>query len=152
MKTTLSLSLIIMMIGCGAYNLNASSDVTDLEDKDAPQRYKDAEKLIKIERYKEAIIKLDKLLSNDKKNVDAWSLYGYASTKTGNYVSADKAYARALSLDPEHLSALENQGELFILQGRVEMAEGNLDTLEKLCPEICPERDDLAEAIAKSKP
>ena len=54
---------------------------------------------------------------------------------------------RALYLNPEHLGALEYQGELFLTLGDLKRAEWNLSRLKQLCSVVCEERDDLAEAI-----
>lgn len=150
MKKFLSLSLMFTLFAVGIHSVLANSNTSEKEGAKIPQGYKNAERLIYKERYEEAIEELDKVLSKDKKNADAWNLFGYASRKTGNLVSADKAYARALDLNPEHLGALEYQGELFIMQGRIDMAKGNLAVLETLCPDSCAEREDLSEALANA--
>ncbi len=151
MKKNLSIPLLLMTISFSVSNSLADFGESDTDGKVNSQHYKDAERLIYKERFAEAIEKLDKVLSRDKMNADAWNLFGYASRNTGNLVSADKAYARALDLDPEHRGALEYQGEMFIMQGRIDKAENNLAKLEILCPDSCAELEDLAEAINKSK-
>ena len=150
MKKILLPTLVFMMFTSGQMNALADNNGTDKAVTKISENYSNAEGLIQEQRYAEAIEELDKVLSKDKKNADAWNLFGFAAKNMGNLVGADKAYARALSLNPEHLSALEYQGELFIMQGKVQWARSNLALLEKLCPDSCAERENLAEALAKA--
>ncbi len=150
MKKTLLPILVFIMFTAGQADALAENNESDKEITKISQNYKNAEQLIYKERYKKAIEELDKVLSKDKKNADAWNLFGYAAKNTGNLVGADKAYARALSLNPEHLGALEYQGELFIMQGKIKWAKGNLAILKTLCPDSCVERENLAEALAEA--
>ena len=150
MKKILLPTLVFMMFTAGQMDALADNNGTDKAVKKISKNYNNAELLIQKQRYAEAIKELDKVLSKDKKNADAWNLFGFAAKNMGNLVGADKAYARALSLNPEHLSALEYQGELFIMQGKIQWARSNLALLEKLCPDSCAERENLAEALAKA--
>ena len=150
MKKILLPTLVFMMFTSGQMNALADNNGTDKAVTKISENYSNAEGLIQEQHYAEAIEELDKVLSKDKHNADAWNLFGFAAKNMGNLVGADKAYARALSLNPEHLSALEYQGELFIMQGKVQWARSNLALLEKLCPNSCAERENLAEALAKA--
>jgi Flp pilus assembly protein TadD len=108
-----------------------------------------AAKHIKKERYAKAIKQLRKALKKDKDNADAWNLLGFASRKSGDLETSANAYSKALTLDPAHKGALEYQGELFITQGNIEQAQGNLAKLVELCPSGCDERSKLEQALAK---
>ncbi|MDA4844794.1 tetratricopeptide repeat protein [Hoeflea poritis] len=80
-------------------------------------------------------------------NADVWNLIGYSQRNRGKLEESAQAYAKALDLKPDHLGALEYQGELFLLTGDIASAEGNLQRLRELCPQGCEERDELAEEV-----
>lgn len=87
-------------------------------------------------------------LSDKVMHADLYNLLGFAYRKSGDYKSAATWYGKALDFDPDHKSALEYQGEMFVETGQMEKAKANLARLERLCPQGCEERDDLAKAIA----
>lgn len=80
-------------------------------------------------------------------NADLHNLLGFALRKSGDLSAAGAAYDRALTLDPDHLGALEYQGELFLMLGRPDAAAANLARLEALCG-ACEEYRELAATIA----
>ena len=79
-------------------------------------------------------------------NADAYNLLGFASRKSGDLDRAWVFYDAALRINPNHLGALEYQGELFILQGDIAAAEANLVKLAAACG-ACAEYADLAAAL-----
>ena len=109
----------------------------------------DAKKLIKKEKYKRAINKLEKAMRDEPDNADIYNYLGFAHRKSGNYEESGTHYQKALSLDPNHKLALEYQGELFLTLNDLVSAQANLAQLANLCPRGCDERDDLAKAIAR---
>lgn len=115
---------------------------------DLDEELKSAKQLIEDEQYDQAINRLKDAVASDAGNADAWNLLGYASRKNGELDQSADAYGKALDIDPEHKDALEYQGELFLMLGDKSAAEGNLDKLEKLCPEGCEQLEELIEAIA----
>lgn len=80
-------------------------------------------------------------------NADGWSLLGFTHRKQAKFDQSEDAYTRALELDPNHLGALEYQGELFLMTDRRDDALRNLQRLNMLCPTGCEELDELREAI-----
>lgn len=80
-------------------------------------------------------------------HADLYNLLGFAYRKTGDYRRAEENYGKALRLDPNHLGALEYQGEMFLETNRVEQARLNLRCLVTLCPRGCEELDDPRAAI-----
>ncbi len=103
--------------------------------------------LIEAGRAAEALPILEALAAALPANADVFNLLGFAHRKTGDLATSGAHYVRALYLDPNHLGALEYQGELFLMQGNLESAEANLRRLTALCPERCEERDELEAAI-----
>lgn len=99
------------------------------------------------ENWTAALATLSGVIADDPSNADALNLMGYASRKSGALEQAEQYYNAALAIDPNHLGALEYQGELFVMTGRVDMAKANLEKLVALCG-TCEEQADLAEALA----
>ena len=115
---------------------------------DGKALYKSAVGKVKQARYAAAIEDLKKALKQNDKNADFWSLYGFAARKAGSYSLAEKAYARALQINPNHLGALEYSGELYVETKRIEEARKRLESLVRLCPQGCRERTLLEQVIA----
>jgi Flp pilus assembly protein TadD len=109
--------------------------------------YEQAEAAIRAGDFAAALPILSAITAAEPENADAWNLLGFSSRKTGDLEAAALAYARALTINPGHLGALEYQGEMFLEMGRPEEAKANLATLQSLCGS-CEEAVDLQEAIA----
>jgi Flp pilus assembly protein TadD len=110
-----------------------------------------ARALIKAEDWAAAIKEL-KRLEIKGLNADVLNLLAFSQRKSGDFETAYKNYQRALKIDPNHKSAREYLGELYIQTGRIEEARAQLDILKRLCPEGCEEREDLEEALAEAAP
>ena len=80
-------------------------------------------------------------------SADALNLLAFATRHLGDLDRAASYYRAALGIEPDHLGALEYQGQLFLLQGDREGAERNLARLTHLCG-TCEERETLAAALA----
>ena len=110
----------------------------------APARAK-----IKAKDYAGALALLKPML-NTTINPDLFSLAGFSFRKTGDRTQAAIYYDKALALSPNHLGALEYQGEMFVEIGQLAKARQNLAQLKILCPKGCEELEDLEQAIAKA--
>ena len=99
--------------------------------------------------FKQALADLKIIDSEFKNNAEVNNLLGYSSRKLKQYKPAATYYEKALKLNPNHLGALEYQGELFVLTNKVSAAKKNLVKLEKLCGLSCDEYLDLKKAIGK---
>ena len=77
---------------------------------------------------------------------------GHPTAESAHHDAAFIYYFKALDLDPDHTSAREYLGELYVKLGQIDKAREQLARLERLCPQGCEERDDLAAAIAKAGP
>lgn len=105
--------------------------------------------LIAAQNYSQALTALavtDKEFAN---NADVNNLLGFVSRKLQQYPQSATYYAKALKIDPNHLGALEYQGELFMIQKRSAQAKKNLEKLKKLCGVKCEEYLDLKTVINK---
>ena len=105
--------------------------------------------LLNAKNFKQALADLKVIDSEFKDNADVNNLLGYSSRKLKQYKPADTYYKKALKITPNHLGALEYQGELFVLTNKVSAAKKNLAKLEKLCGLKCGEYLDLKKAIGK---
>jgi len=105
--------------------------------------------LLNAKNFKQALADLKVMDSEFKNNADVNNLLGYSSRKLKQYKPAARYYEKALRIDPNHLGAIEYQGELFVLTNKVSAAKRNLVKLEKLCGLKCGEYLDLKKAIGK---
>jgi tetratricopeptide (TPR) repeat protein len=88
------------------------------------------------------------MIDKGVQHADVYNLMGFSLRKTGDYPTALTFYKKALDFDADHKGAHEYLGELYVETGQMPKAKEHLAILEKLCPQGCEEREDLAEAIA----
>jgi Flp pilus assembly protein TadD len=117
----------------------------------AADRLGPARALIAQQRWPAAADELRRLA--DTGNADWHNLMGYALRKSvpPDYAAAERHYDEALRLNPQHRGALEYSGELYLLTGRLPLAEARLAALDKACLLPCEEYSDLKQAIARHK-
>ncbi len=127
--------------------LYAAGTEDDIVETEGTADYETAKALIKDkEDYARALPILVALTEAQPQYADAWNLRGFANRKLGQMDEAAKAYDTALKLNPEHLGALEYQGEMFIETGKMEQALANLVKLKSLCGD-CEQAQDLQKAL-----
>ena len=100
--------------------------------------FKSAVKLISKKKYDNAIEKLMDLVdvsSSDFTKADVLNEIGFAFRKNSDLDNASKYYLMALKEDPNHLGALEYQGEMFVDLGQKDKALANLNKLKDLVGE-----------------
>ena len=90
------------------------------------------------------LIKINRAFPN---NADVNNLLGYTSRKLKAYSASASYYTKALQINPNHLGALEYQGELFVTTKKIASAKSNLAKLLTLCGVNCSEYKDLKKAI-----
>ena len=110
-----------------------------------------AEAAITRKDFDAALIELEGERLANPKNADAWNLTGFSLRKMGKYDASEKAYTKALTLDPTHTQAMEYMGELYLTIDQPEKADALLQRLNGLCSYNCRDRDLLAKAIAAYK-
>lgn len=108
--------------------------------------YDEAKAMVDEGNFAAVLPKLVALTKADATNADAWNLLGYTYRKLGQFEESSAAYLKVLTINPDHRGALEYQGELFIAQGRIDLAQANLTRLKGLCG-TCEEADDLEKAL-----
>lgn len=97
-----------------------------------------------------AIRDYEAALAADPRNRDAYVGLARGAEANGLPGHAVRYYRQALELDPNDLSVLELQGLAYLKRGAAPRAEENLDRLQKLCPDACPQAERLAAAIKAS--
>ena len=145
---TLLLRLIaasLLLVVAGAV---AAADVTTgkADDKLAPARARIAGK-----DWGAALTELEKV--NETGSADWNNLMGYSLRRAdaANIPEAEKFYNEALRIEPKHRGALEYSGELYLMTGKLDLAEQRLAALDKACFLPCEEHTDLKRAVAKYK-
>lgn len=119
--------------------------VDTLESEGGPDLTK-ARALIKEKKFAEAREELFRL-ANSNQHADLYNLLGFSLRKTGDYSRALTYYQKALDFDPNHKSAREYLGELFLETNQPEKAREQHVILLRLCPTGCEELDDLEQAM-----
>ena len=105
--------------------------------------------LVAAQNYSSAKTALEQADQQFPNNADVNNLLGFVNRKLKQYAQSATYYTKALKIDPNHLGALEYQGELFMIQKKTALAKKNLDKLKKLCGVKCEEYLDLKKVIDK---
>ena len=114
--------------------------------------YAVAVRLIKHEKYADAIPHLLTALGDRPHSADILNYLGYSNRMLGQYPQSLAYYQRALTYDPDHKGVHEYLGELYLQMNDPASAQKELATLATLCPSGCDERDTLTKAIAAYTP
>ena len=107
----------------------------------------DAAKMIEAGEYAAAYDWLAAATFEEEHRADHQNLLGFTARKSGDIAAAARHYREALRIEPDHLDALEYQGQLFLMLGDVPSAEANLARLIALCGHRCPQTSQLLRAI-----
>ena len=107
----------------------------------------EADAFIKQKNFTAALNLLKQADKSYANNADVNNLLGFSSRNLKQFAASAKYYKKALRINPNHLGALEYQGELFLQTKKVSAAKKNLAKLKTLCGENCEEYLDLKKAI-----
>ena len=144
-------SFAAMSGGSSSSSTSYSSSSSDDSGPYSPtSRFKDINKLIKLEKFAEAHKMLKSLKKVKTDEADRLNLLGFTARKSGDLDAAGDYYQQALALNPRHTGALEYQGELFIQLGKIELAKANLAKIDKICWLPCNAERELKKAIENS--
>lgn len=128
--------------GGGTMNLPPRSD----------DEFRQGLRLLKRERYEEAIPYLQEALRKKPRSADIRNYLGYAHRKLGNNEVSLAYYMSALEIDPDHRDAREYLGELYLQMDDLDGAKAQLAELERICRRGCDQREVLEAAIAAYVP
>lgn len=110
-----------------------------------------ARALIAAKQWPAALDELRRV--NDKDSADWNNLMGYSlrKGKTPDLEASQRYYDQALRIDPHHRNALSYSGELYLMKGELDKAEGRLATLAAECKASCEQHTELKSAIERYK-
>jgi tetratricopeptide (TPR) repeat protein len=128
----------------------APSNWTPPGDAEGRQSYAAAVGLIQGGHWPEALGALERAQTAVGPHPDVLNYLGFVSRKLGRFDDAERYYAAALRIDPDHLGATEYLGELYLQLGRKVEARAQLAKLDRLCPFGCVQREELARWIVAS--
>jgi tetratricopeptide (TPR) repeat protein len=103
--------------------------------------------LDQAQRYDEALQTLD--LLKDPNTPRALNYRGHATRKLGRTDEGISYYLRSVAMDPNYAQVREYLGEAYALQGKIDLAHQQLETIAKICGSTqCEEYEDLSQALA----
>ena len=146
------LSLIFLIFSSLAFSAGTNNSASDDQGTSVTKDFKNAQKLIYSKKYEKAI---DILISlEDKKPIgfskaDLYNYLGFATRKKNNpnYEDAEEYYLLALSIDANHIGALEYLGELYFETDRLWQAEELLIKLGAVAGENSVEYKELFDLL-----
>ena len=104
-----------------------------------------AYRLARDGRYEEALALLDTL--KEPNTAKALNYRGYATRKLGRTDEGIGYYLQSVKLDPQYAQVREYLGEAYVIKGRLDLAQEQLQEIRLICGNTCEEYEDLAEAI-----
>jgi len=130
-----------------AYSAGSNSS-DDKPSKPAHSKeYYQAVKLIKSEKFDDALAILETIVEKKPKDADIHNYLGFSFRKKGMLEKSAYHYKQALNINPRHVGALEYQGELFLALGEIGKARKNLKKIDDICWTQCAELRELTKAI-----
>jgi tetratricopeptide (TPR) repeat protein len=103
-------------------------------------------------RLDEANDLLETALAVDPRNRAAYVALGQVARAQHLPGKAVRYYADALRMEPNDVAALTGQGEAYVQRGAVERARRNLERVQSLCRQPCPQAQQLAAVIQRGPP
>jgi tetratricopeptide (TPR) repeat protein len=103
-------------------------------------------------RHDEAIDLLETALVVDPRNRAAYVALGRVAQAQRLPGKAVRYYADALRIEPNDVNALAGQGEALVQRGAVERARRNLERVQSLCGQPCPQAQQLSAVIQRGPP
>ncbi len=96
-------------------------------------------------RFDEALDTLD--MVRNPNTAKAFNYRGYITRKLGRTDEGIGYYLKSIALDPQYAQVREYLGEAYVTQGKIDLANEQLQVIRRLCGTACEEYEDLAEAI-----
>ena len=155
MKTLLSIIFILtssFAYSAGTDSCSSSSSSASNNTVDVITEFNRAKKLIYKKKYAKGL-KILKDIENEKpfgySKADLYNYMGFASRKqkNPNYINAEKYYLKALSLEADHIGALEYLGELYVETDRVNEARSLLEKIGEFAGQGSPEYKELSKLL-----
>lgn len=103
-------------------------------------------------RHDEAIDLIETALAIDPRNRGAYIALARVAQAQRLPGKAIRLYADALRIEPNDVNALAGQGEALVQRGAVDRARRNLERVQTLCAQPCPQAQQLAATIQRGPP
>ena len=138
--------------GSSSSNADSSSSSTSTNNVDVNIEFNRAKKLIYKKNYEKGL-KILKEIENERpfgySKADLYNYMGFASRKQkdSDYINAEKYYLKALSLESDHIGALEYLGELYYETDRIDKAKSLLEKLGEIAGRDSPEYKELSKLL-----
>ena len=111
----------------------------------------EAEKLLREEKYSDALVLLEEALARNVRNTDAHVYSAIAWMQLGNLDKAKSSVNNAIGIDVGHMGAYVIAGEIALKERNLQQAEYFLGALKVLCQAKCPEYYALDKMIREYK-
>ena len=145
-----------LLISIAALLALASGSATSMDEPDPSDAlaaknpdFAQGRRAVEARDWKTAIQRLNAADKRTANNAEIYNLLGFAYRNDGQVDVAIKHYQRALQIESRHLGAHEYIGEAYLMLNDPAKAEEHLAALKRLCPSVCPERDELANKVAQ---
>ena len=155
MKTLLSVIFILtssFTYSAGTDSGSSSSSSASTNNVDVNIEFNRAKKLIYKKDYAKGL-KILKDIENERpfgySKADLYNYMGFASRKQKDpdFINAENYYLKALSLDADHIGALEYLGELYYETDRASEAKSLLEKLGEVAGKDSTEYKELSELL-----
>ena len=155
MKTLLSIIFILtssFTYSAGTDSGSSSSSSASTNNVDVNIEFNRAKKLIYKKDYAKGL-KILKDIENERpfgySKADLYNYMGFASRKQKDpdFINAENYYLKALSLDADHIGALEYLGELYFETDRASEAKSLLEKLGEVAGKDSTEYKELSELL-----
>ncbi len=120
-----SIFLLMMFItasGIAGQQASADKQVNHQTSK-TPSPFADAEALLQQGKFEEAKIRIQEELKQNPGNAQGYALLGLVYTAEKNYSEARAAFQQGLELDPKSMGIRNDLGNLYVNQGKIDLAE-----------------------------
>lgn len=149
-------ALCALGMGFIAMPVYAATDTTDSTSADLVLRRGDeavieAEKLMREEKYSDALVLLDEAIARNMRNTDAHVYSAIAWMQLGNLPKAKNSINNAIGIDVGHMGAYVIAGDIALKERNLQQAEYFLGALKVLCQAKCPEYYTLDKMIREYK-
>jgi cytochrome c-type biogenesis protein CcmH/NrfG len=111
--------------------------------------YVAGKKFVEVKDWNSAAAAFERATKAEPNSADAWNMLGYTRRWAGNIQGSFAAYDRALTINPNHMGALNYSGIAHLRNKDLPRAQAQLAKLDALCSKRCDEYKSLADEIAK---
>ena len=150
------LPAVALASGGGGGGSFGGGGISDLPSQSAPTydastEYQHGLSDLQAGKFRDAKTDFDHVLDTLPKDADTLFYSGMAKAGLGDLKGAQRAYTKALAVDPDRIDARRELAVTLAKLGQADQAKAQLDILQKradACGDTCPQSGDLKAAIA----